>query len=467
MLGEAAYCLVNIDAVCEFVRNVDASNLGADRVMAPEDPSITGRLRRSTGASSTPGREKLAVEVEDAFVAASRVVTGVFGGTQKMLTRAMDQPAPFMGNDASTGKPRTLEDVKNVLSGQAKDAGASFARARVELLKRATSVQSGSLTTMGRDRSKSEVPSSNARELQEVKHTGSPEQPGREGEGRSLRSFFNREERSASDSGDRPSFSDRLSGLPGLSRLNDRSAKAAKDPPKVNPPQAGRVLIADPSERTEQSPLLTAIAGNRSRRIPPQLPVGEDPEATPTATSAPRLGDGPPSLPPRTSSSKQRKLDPPISTLLECDAEDLRLKDIAGKLDCLSGRLQTDVLSPQYCWQTIEDLHRHVTVRDSSPRNDFWCSQPVVLARAAFCSVLAPQCSQFYSDASPSVDLEVHSGDEPGFVARQKQGRVRCTHGRISTAHRTGIANRPMSRGSLSLPRGTESTNIFFLASVS
>jgi phosphopantothenoylcysteine decarboxylase len=123
--GEAAYCLVNMQAVMEFLLTVDLEALGlnAASILPPETVAASPELARVPANV----RDKVSQELDSIAGHVGNTISGVAGVMSALLSRTA----------ASPSSPKTIDEVRSVLSGspQSPESKGAFG---ANLLKRAS-----------------------------------------------------------------------------------------------------------------------------------------------------------------------------------------------------------------------------------------------------------------------------------------------------------------------------------------
>ncbi|CAH7688794.1 hypothetical protein BY996DRAFT_4579683 [Phakopsora pachyrhizi] len=235
--GETDYCLVNFNVACEFIKNFNHSiSFAGENISSASETRPTRiqtnssqahalpRVNHRSASGKTSGygtftglgqqsiglREKTGNEVEEAFMAASRAVSGaLIGGYQKVISGSiLDAPAARLrsASGASTGTPRTLEDVKRLIGsasdGIKREGGLAGWSNRVGILRKVSNARG----ITGETESSDVFGSSNSSAAKR------------------LTSLFQNNSSGSNQTEDRKSMlGNRLSSLPGLSRLQSPS----------------------------------------------------------------------------------------------------------------------------------------------------------------------------------------------------------------------------------------------------
>lgn len=124
MRGQASYCLTNFDAVVEFLNHVDVSSLGlsSQKVMAAATPSPSLQSNPSSSTSSRPrayttGRlsSRLTTEMPALIDTANSALSGVVDSSYRMVFGPKGLAAIASGVGGAA--PRSLDEVRGVLNG--------------------------------------------------------------------------------------------------------------------------------------------------------------------------------------------------------------------------------------------------------------------------------------------------------------------------------------------------------------
>jgi hypothetical protein len=246
--GESSYCLVNFQAVLEFLLHVDLGLLGlgaeGERLLRnmpdlspyldPRSPA-GGHVSGAAPAAVKTARDKVSNEVANLALAASKGIVGLGGaveGGYRMLGGLLARTTASL---ETARQPKAVESVRNVLDANTPSQSPTL-QTRAHVLRRASTplfAQTGE-GLLARSRSKSDAPQ---RELAVVGEAATAEA---DSDVRSVSSFS-----SLLNSADKPSLGDRLASLarfasPDKAGGNKVRAASASYPCTSEPPRRPR-----------------------------------------------------------------------------------------------------------------------------------------------------------------------------------------------------------------------------------
>ncbi|ORY65625.1 hypothetical protein BCR35DRAFT_308555 [Leucosporidium creatinivorum] len=324
--GESSYCSTNIHAVIEFLNTVLAYNSSNSATTASGSsttrsrPSSISFGRKGAPGVSTPRSQDIDQFVDSANHALVRAADLLFG------------PKGFA--------PKTIEDVRNVLDG----AGTVANKARGSLLRRTTNSSTMSPGAGASESLPREISVGGAqREMvdfvpgsgdafdqgasSEYSAQREPEKD-REDDARSVRSISSILRESKLGFGEkrtdglgvvgeeRPSLGDRLSSIPGLGRFGSENKAATISG------------SATPSQKTSLFAAFSPGSSPSSRRSTINSTSAAAPSSLPPASSSPVPSTFSFFGPSSTNSTSVQ----PVQRFMECEAEDLRLGEVAELL---------------------------------------------------------------------------------------------------------------------------------------